>query len=193
MWRFILLLMALGGLLCACTPEGGEGSEAGYPGEGDNSVTSEVTAGPIPEDLDVRLQRRDTEALPAGALVRFQVISRAKNPSNNYRWLLYDDGRWFMAWHSGDTSGDLQIPFDTELPAEPTRTLPRNVMSEVRQKLSDANLPGQQPYQVDPTVEDGSFYVVTAMVDGREYEVIYEAVYPPLVEYFDMLANTYGQ
>lgn len=192
MRRLLLLLMALGGLLCACNPEG-ERDNTGYPGEGENVVTSEVTAGPIPEALDVRLQRRDTEALPAGAIVRFQVISRAKDPSNNYRWLLYEDGRWFMAWHSGDTSGDWQIPFDTELPANPTRTLPRNVMDEIRQKLKEANLPGQQPYQRDPTVEDGSYYVVTALVDGREYEVIYEAVYPPLVEYFDMLANTYGQ
>jgi hypothetical protein len=189
---FLLLLVALGGLLGACTPEG-DGDDGGYPGEGDNNVTSEITAGPIPENLDIRLQRRDTEPLPAGALVRFQAISRAKDPSNNYRWLLYDDGRWFMAWHSGDTSGDWQVPFDTELPANPTRTLPRNVMNEIRQKLREANLPGQQPYQADPTVEDGSYYVVTAMVEGREYEIIYDAVYPALVEYFDMLANTYGQ
>jgi hypothetical protein len=188
----LLFLMALMGLLGGCGPEG-NGNGVGYPGEGETSVSSETTAGPIPENLDIRLQRRDTEPLPAGALVRFQVISRAKNPSNNYRWLLYEDGRWFMAWHSGDTSGDLDVPLDTELPSTPTQTLPGNVMDEIGQKLNEADLPGQQPYQADPTVEGGSYYVVTARVDGREYEVIYDALYPPLVEYFDMLANTYGR
>jgi hypothetical protein len=187
MMRYLLLLLALSGLLYACTPEG---NDASYPGEGDNNVANETTAGPIPEDIDIRLLRRDTEPLPVGAILKFQSIARGKNPANNYRWLLYDDGRWFLALHSGDTS-DWQTPFDTELPASPTRTLPRNVLREVRKQLQQANLPGQQPYQADPNVEDGSYYVVTARIDGEEVEVIYDALYPPLVEYLDMLGWTY--
>lgn len=47
-------------------------------------------------NLDVRLQRRDTSPLPEGAWLRFQAINRGKDPSYNYRWLLYENGLWSM-------------------------------------------------------------------------------------------------
>lgn len=149
-------------------------------------------SGPIPDQLDVRLQRRDTSPLPPNALLRFQVIGRGKNPANNYRWVLYEDGKWFLAWHSGDTSGDWQIPFDTNLPSAPTKQLKANVVKDVKKQLQQANFPTQAPYQADQTVENGSFYVVTARLDGKVHEVIYESVYPPLVDFLASIVSTYG-
>jgi len=147
-------------------------------------MNGNFVAGPIPEDLDLRLIRRDTEPLPAGALIKFQAISRAKNPSNNYRWILYEDGRWFMAWHSGDTS-DWQTPFDTELPAEPTANLARRDVQKIEKEIKNAGFAGQSPYLADPRVEDGTYYVVTARLKDQVHEVIYDAAYPPLVEFLD--------
>lgn len=150
----------------------------------------ETSSGPMPELTDVRLQRRDTDPLPPDALLKFQAINRGKDPSYNYRWLLYSDGRWFLAWHSGDTS-DWQTPFDTDLPPTATKQLPGAVVSEVKKQLQSANFAAQPPYQVDQTVEDGSFYVVTARLDGQVHEVIYEGVYPALIEFLETMVSTY--
>jgi len=147
-------------------------------------MNSQIVAGPVPEDLDIRLVRRDTESLPSGALVRFQAISRGKNPRYNYRWLLFEDGRWFHARHSGDTS-DWQTPFDTDLPAEPTAILSKKDIRDIKRQLERAGLADQDPYQADPRVEDGRYYVATARIDDAIYEIIYDATYPPIVEYLD--------
>src|SRR5690606_35034612 len=100
------------------------------------------------------------------------------------------DGRWFLAWHSGDTS-DWQTPFDTDLPPTATKQLPGAVVNEVKKQLQSADFSTQSPYQVDQTVEDGSFYIVTARIDGKVHEVIYEGVYPALVEFLDTIVSTY--
>lgn len=151
----------------------------------DNST---ISSGPIPEQLDERLVRRDKEPLPAGALLKFQLINRGKSPDVNYRWLLYEDGRWFLARHSGDTSGDWQTPFDTDYPAEPTKVLPRKEVEKIRQQLKQANFLAQEPYHLDRGVRDGGYRVVTARLDGRVHEVIYAAVANPLAEYLENVA-----
>jgi hypothetical protein len=157
---------------------------------GDNNMSEGTSAGSMPEQLDIRLQRRDTSPLPPDALLKFQVISRGKSPAYNYRWLLYTDGRWFLAWHSGDTS-DWQTPFDTELPATPTKQLKANVVNEVKKQLQQADFLTQPPYQADQTVEGGSAYVVTAQIDGKVHEVIYDGDYPPLIEFLETIVTTY--
>lgn len=185
-------------LLSACGPSSlGEGGASGRPStpcaETPTSISQSPTkegtmgaaktSGSVPENLDVRLDRRDKSRLPSDALVRFQVISRGKNPAHNYRWVLYNDGRLFYAKHSGDTSGDYRDPFDTDLPAKPTKTMDEKEVNEVRSQLKKADFADQDSYQVDPSVEDGSFYVVTARTNGRAHEVIYDGVRPPLVTY----------
>jgi hypothetical protein len=185
--RKLLVLLMLTGLLWACAS--GQ-SRTATPGQGEEGMSEGTYSGAIPDQLDVRLERRDREPLPAGALVKFQAIGRGKSPEFNYRWLLYEDGRWFLAWHSGDTS-DWQTPFDTDLPASPTKNLGSKVVKEVKKQLQQANFSSQPPYQADKTVEDGSFYVVTARVDDQVHEVIYEAVYPPLVAYLESFVSTY--
>ena len=142
-------------------------------------------------NLDVRLQRRDTSPLPEGAWLRFQAINRGKDPSYNYRWLLYENGLWFNAWHSGDTS-DWQTPFDTPLPDQPTAELPAALIDQIREQLSLAQFMTQPPFQQDMTVEDGSYYVVTVQTDGQIYEVIYKTVSPPPVSFLEKIVHQYG-
>lgn len=144
-------------------------------------MPSAIQSGAIPDTLDPRLQNRDSEPLPAGALIKYQRINRGKNPRNNYRWVLYPDGRWFLATNS---SADLarDMPFDGELPKQPTKTLPDDLVQQIRKALVEAKLDRLPPYAVNPTVEDGTFDVITARIDGKIYEVIYEAYQPPLIE-----------
>lgn len=142
-------------------------------------------------DLDVRLQRRDTSALPEGAWIRFQAINRGKDPSYNYRWLLYENGQWFNAWHSGDTS-DWQTPFDTPLPEQPTAELPTTLMQQIREQLLLSQFMSQAPYQRDATIEDGSYYVVTVQRSGQIHEVIYNGVSPAPVAFLEKIVHQYG-
>lgn len=150
--------------------------------------SDQIQTGPVPEDLDQRLERRDTDPLPVDALVRFQLINRGPSPHPNYRWLLYADGRLFLARHSGDRS-DPYTPFDTELPREPSSRLSADVVAQVERALADSGFFTQPPYQLDTTVEDGAFYVVTAQLDGQTHEVIYEAHRPAPVDFLLTIAS----
>lgn len=141
--------------------------------------------------LDVRLQRRNTDPLPDGALLRFQAIGRGKDPSYNYQWLLYEDGRWFNVWHSGVTT-DWQTPFDKPLPDEPTAELPATLMQQIKEQLQLSKFMSQPTYQKDSTVEDGSYYVVTAQHNSQTHEIIYNAVSPPFVTFLEKIVHQYG-
>lgn len=146
-------------------------------------------AGPLPEKLNTRLELRDLDPLPEGALVKFQDISRSRDPRLNYRWLLYEDGRWFLARHSESTE-EYWIPFDTELPQSPTKVIEIEVVKEVIDQLRAADFLNQPPYQSRWT-RNGAFYVVTARLDDHEHEVIYESVVKPPVEYLIGLVESY--
>jgi hypothetical protein len=154
-------------------------------------VSDDLIVGPVPDELDVRLQNRDTSPLADDALVRFQFINRGPHPGINYRWALMEDGRLFVARHSGDTS-DPYTPFDTDLPSDPTAIVDRDVVTRVRDALTRSEFAGQPPYQADPTVEDGTFAVVTARIDGTVHEVIYEAVAPAPVGALAQLLEEVG-
>ena len=153
------------------------------------AMPKDVQSGPIPGDLDPRLDHRDTQSLPPEALIKFQRMNRGKNPKNNYRWVLYSDGRWFLATNSGaDLARD--TPFDTELPTKPTKTLPANLVEQIKKALVDANFATLSPYFINPKVDDGSFSVISARIDGKVHEVIYEAYQPPYVELLaDVVTN----
>lgn len=148
----------------------------------------------IPQDesnLDIRLQRRDTTPLPEGSWLRFQAINRGKDPSYNYRWLLYEDGRWFNTWHSGDTS-DWQTPFDTPLPQEPTAELPASLMQQIREQLLLSHFMTQPTWQQDRAMEDGSYYVLTVKHGGQIHEVIYNGTAPSPVSFLEKIVHQYG-
>lgn len=152
-------------------------------------MSDDLQAGPLPESLDLRLERRDRTPLPEGAFVRFQSISIGPNQTYNYRWLLYNDGRWFLAKNSG-ADMPRNVPFDTELPATPTRQLTAAEVQTIRDALDQAQFLSEAPYIENTRAEGGSFSVVTAHVNGTVHEVIYVAHYPPLVELLRNLALT---
>ncbi len=153
--------------------------------------SSHLTTGPLPETLDARLERRATSALPEGALLRFQYISRGKHPGVNYLWLLYEDGRWLLARHSGDSS-DWQTPLDTPLPTTPTQTLSAKEVQQVKKQLEQADFFQQPAYQEDKSVRDGAYYVVTAQHNGKTHQVIYAAATTPLVTFLHHLTQEHG-
>jgi hypothetical protein len=152
------------------------------PTEPAEAMNPRITSGPIPADL---LPNRDRSPLPPDAVVKFQSIGRLL-PDLNYRYVLLRDGSLFYAAHSG-APGDARVLFDTPLPAVATRKLSGRQVAAVEKALRKHRFVEQPPHQVDPQVQDGSIYVVTARVDGREHEVIYEAYAPPLVELLEEL------
>jgi hypothetical protein len=106
--------------------------------------------------------------------------------SRNYRWVLHSDGRLFCPQlarrrrqrrrlrhrAAGDTDDDL----------------PPATVAEVERRLRAVGFARQAPYQANPRVQDGSWYIVTARLDGQVHEVVYDAFYPPLITYLDALA-----
>lgn len=158
--------------------------------ENDIMTESGFETGPIPANLKDWLEKWDSIALPPEVLLKFQVVSRGPDQSGNYRWLLYEDGRWFMVRHSGDKSRR-EPPFDRDLPDRPTAQLPAEVIFEVKAQLQAANFLAEPAYQVDRGVRGGSLYIITARIDGKIHRVIYDAAYPPLVEFLDELIYTY--
>ncbi len=145
----------------------------------------ELYKGPIPEDYELA---RDQDPLPPEALVKFQFISRGPDGSGNYRWLLYSDGRLFLARHSGNVDIDT-LPFDTDLPETPTKTLKSSFVKKVENQLKSADFLDQPPYQLREGVEGGAWYIVTARIDDQVHEVIYEAYSPSLVDFLQTVAS----
>lgn len=198
--KVITIMLTLFVWLSGCVSGQQQSSDSSYAGSVSHNqvsyhqtketiMTNQIVSGEIPKDLDIRVQNRDTKPLPKEALVKFQVINRGLSPHANYRWLLYEDGRLFIDRHSGSDSSDYNFPFDRDFPSKPTKKLPAKVVNHVKQNLIDSGFLEQPPYQLDNRVEDGTFYVVTARISGRIHEVIYEAFYPPLVEFLETIES----
>ncbi len=150
-------------------------------------MTDEFYAGPLPEGFEMD---RDHDPLPDGALVKFQVIDRGTDPTYNHRWVLYPDGRLFLAWNS-DEVDFTAAPFDTELPDEPTAIVDAALVQQVKDELKAAEFLNQHPYQARLKVEDGTTYILTARFDETVYEVIYDACKPPLVAFLENIGYDY--
>lgn len=127
----------------------------------------------VPEQLDERVERRDRSELGAKTVLRYQRIGLEKSPAKNLRWELDEDGSVRIARHSGETN-DWQNPFDTDLPSDPTGTVGRERVEQVRRALAEAAFESQPPYQVGKAAKGGRVEVVTARTDGGVHEVIYE-------------------
>jgi YD repeat-containing protein len=140
-----------------------------------------MTEGEVPATIDDRVKRRDTSPLPDGAWLRFQAIARAPDPRTNHRWVLYDDGRLYLAWHSRDSEGD--APFDTDLPDEPTVVLDGATVSELRALVDAGGVASSPPFVQAPDVEGGMWRVVTVRSpDGTVHEVIYDRAGNPMLD-----------
>jgi hypothetical protein len=120
----------------------------------------------------------DRDALPQGALVKFQLLQRDW-PERNFRYILYPDGRIFLAGHSQERGG----AFDVPLPTTPRR-LGEAVVGEVKALLAGQALP---PYGgAARPGSDSVYYVVTTPADGAARESIWHwrdgVTLPPLIE-----------
>jgi hypothetical protein len=129
----------------------------------------------------------EDDLLPAGALVSYQQISLGVQVYGNYRWILYADGRWFLARNSASYSGQ-RGDFEFDLPSTPTRILPPAVVREVEDQLRAADLPSLEPRYFDPTMQDGARVIISARLDGRVHEVTFDGAYPPFVDYLRRFA-----
>jgi hypothetical protein len=147
--------------------------------------SEDLYTGLVPEGFTLP---RDESPLPAGALLRFQTIARGNDVWINHRWVLYRDGRLYLAWNTGHDNYET-LPFDTELPIKPTKVLDRDSVNAVEMQLRESGFLNQPPYQLDTAVEDGTFYIVTARIDGMVHEVIYEAYEPPLIDFLYEIGN----
>jgi len=144
-------------------------------------VAGGLVEGAVPGTIDDRVKQRDTTPLPGGAWLRFQAISRAPDPRTNHKWVLHDDGRLFLAWHSRDSEGE--APFDTDYPDEPTTVLDGAVVGELRKLVEAEGVASSAPFVQSPDVEGGMWRIVTVRGDdGRVHEVIYDRVKNPLLE-----------
>jgi hypothetical protein len=144
-------------------------------------VDEGIVKGPLPKQLPDRMKLRDQRPLPDGALLRFQQMSRGRSPAYNRRWVLFSDGRVYYDRHRGNER-DWSSPFKEDLrPKADTNISPESVKA-VESWLREADFFDEPPYQVDHGVRDGDNFFVTARLDDRLHEVIYAAVYPPLVE-----------
>jgi hypothetical protein len=141
--------------------------------------SEELCSGQLPEGF--RLER-DRAPMPPEALVKLQAIARGNDVWINHRWILYTDGRLYLAWNAGHDNFRT-LPFDTELPGTPTKVLDSDSVREVENQLRVADFARQEPYHLNTTVEDGTTYIVTARIDGKVHEVIYEACETPLVDF----------
>ncbi len=155
--------------------------------QGSPDMNPRVRSGPIPADLDPRWNSRDRDPLAPAALVKFQSLGRL-SPATNHRFVLHQDGSLYHAAHTGKNT-NARILYDTPLPATPTRQVSAATVSKVEKQLRKDRFLDQPPYQVDPQVEDGSLYVVTVRLDGKEHEVIYDRYAPPLVELLELVAS----
>lgn len=148
-------------------------------------------SGPVPDDADGRLARRDTTPLGEGRIVRYQRIGLEKSPTKNYRWELAADGSFYVAWHSDDDER-WQEPFDTDYPDEPTDTLPADVVDQLKALIAEDGFFEREPYQRGATARGGRLDVVTVRLDGPEHEVVFENADTPLLEAVTNLAWEYG-
>jgi hypothetical protein len=146
---------------------------------------------PSPEKQSEGLPRPDARSeddrLPTGALVGYQQISLGMQIPGNYRWILYEDGRWFLSRNSASYSGQ-RGDFEFDLPTAPTRILPSDIVREVRDQLRAADFLSLEPQFFDPTMQDGARMIVTARLDGRVHEVTYDGASSPLVDYLKRFA-----
>ena len=141
-----------------------------------------------PSPLDERLVRRDRDPLPNEALLRVQSINRGKSPTPNIRYYVTADGDVFESGHSDD-SGDWQTPFDQEWPGDPTRTINKGAIDDLRHILEN-KFAAEEAYQANETVEGGAFVVITARIGrSRIHEVIYAATLSPTAREILRLAN----
>ncbi|MFP5271145.1 hypothetical protein [Coleofasciculus sp.] len=144
-------------------------------------VTNIETFDQLPEDYDPRLTAILSEAVPDNVIVSYYYIAASKNPRNNYRWELNQDGRLFAVQHSGQNPS-FEITFDQPLPSQPTKILSKDEIQTLYSQLEQGKF-FDQPQLQRISVEGGNYVILRVRQGDRFHEVVYENVENPLLEY----------
>ena len=150
-------------------------------------VTNIETFDQLPEDYDPRLTAILSEPISDGVIVSCYYIAASKNPRNNYRWELHQDGRLFAVQHSGQNPS-FEITFDQPLPSQPTKILSKDEIQTLYSQLEQAKFFDQPKLQRIP-VEGGIYVILRVRQGDRTHEVVYENVENPLFKYLYSITN----
>ncbi len=158
------------------------GNQSGF-GVGTANVGADsADGGPVPAPDLKPEEGADLSPLPAGALVRYQVLSLMKGCRGNLRFVLYDDGRFFV---QRNVRGDCPYPqrFDAPLPAGPSRTLAAADMAAIRAVVAaqrvDTLADGYRPQR---GVDDGAEEILeVVLAPGRVKRIVAMQVEHPAI------------
>lgn len=170
----------------AAAASGCGGSSEDPPPASTTTTTTGTTGSEAGDEVGSALDRRVRDPLPPGAFVRFQSISQTPDPRSNHHWVLFDDGRLLLVFHSRDTEGP--TPFDRPLPARPVATLTPATVDELRVLLSSDEF-RSLPELVERDAEGGMWQVVTTRIDGVEREVVFDRARHPIADRLQQVAT----
>lgn len=132
--------------------------------------------------------RTADDRLPEGALVSYQRVSMGPGAIGNYRWVLYEDGRWYLGRNSQSYGGG-HGPFESDLPATPTRVLTASIVREVEDRLRAGDFMRMESPLPDPTLQDGAETIITARLDGHVHAIRHYGAASPLLDYLARFAS----
>ena len=146
----------------------------------------------VPADLAKWLDGRDKEPLGEGGLVRFQSLGLGPGIDSNFRLVVMEDGRCFVARNAAKSSRRKGVVYNVPLPDDPTFTLPDEALDQVRTALDEVGFFAEEPYVEGEPAKDGSLSIVTARQDGQEHEVWYMRTGNALTDLLHEIADATG-
>ncbi len=147
----------------------------------------------VPAQLAKALDGRIKSPLGEDGLVRFQRIGMAPGITTNFRVVVMDDGRCFVARNKRSAERRPGVVYNVPMPDEPTVMLPHEVVAQIRARLDEVGFFAEEPYVEETGVKDGSLSIVTARRDGREHEVWYMRTDNALTNMLHELADATGE
>jgi hypothetical protein len=157
----------------------------------ETTMMPQPTPQPEPTERAQATPQSEDDRLPAGALISYENISLGKGVRGNVRWILYQDGRWYLGTNSPDYAGQ-RGRFESDLPSTPTRVLPASVVREVEEQLRAGGFMTLESERHDPTTQDGGQVTIIARLDGQIHEVTDYTGYSQLLSYLAGFASRNG-
>lgn len=133
----------------------------------------------LPAEFDVRVRRALELPMDPAVVLAVMNVAMAKSPRGNYRYTLTASGALHYVQHSRKAD-DWQVPFDRPLPSKPSSQVSPAQVSDLLAKLKATGFFSHPGYEADPTVEDGTYWILRAR-DGKQlHSVVYQNVPPRL-------------
>lgn len=147
------------------------------PAKAEQKMTPPPATSPTSEQTLEPVKGADVAPLPAGAWMRFQEIKLAgEGCSSNYRFLLYDDGRFFLQENSSKDDCAARpkgSAFNEPMPKAPKKTLDDKALQTIRDALSKQGF-ASLPASIAPPAKvfDGSMKIMEVRDNGKVRRVI---------------------